>query len=46
MWRLNDLFGVNQAHQAERLACIAFDQLDEVIGDIPALLAVNRAAVQ
>ena len=32
MWRLNDLFGVNQAHQAERLACIAFDQLDEVIG--------------
>ena len=32
MWRLNDLFGVNQAHQAERLACIAFEQLDEVIG--------------
>ncbi len=33
MWRLNDLFGVNQAHQAERLACIAFDRIDEVIGD-------------
>ncbi len=33
MWRLNDLFGVNQAHQAERLACIAFDHLDEVAGD-------------
>ena len=32
MWRLNDLFGVNQAHQAERLACIAFDHLDEVVG--------------
>src|SRR6185312_7720306 len=31
MWRLNDLFGVNQAHQAERLACIAFDRIDEVI---------------
>ena len=29
MWRLNDLFGVNQAHQAERLACIAFDRLDD-----------------
>ena len=35
MWRLNDLFGVNQAHQAERLACIAFDHIDEVIGDNP-----------
>jgi hypothetical protein len=44
MWRLNDLFGVNQAHPAERLACIAFDRLDEVIGDTPAMLARNRAA--
>lgn len=42
MWRLNDLFGVNQAHQAERLACIAFDRIDEVIGDTPALLERNR----
>lgn len=42
MWRLNDLFGVNQAHQAERLACIAFDHLDEVLGDTPALLDANR----
>jgi hypothetical protein len=42
MWRLNDLFGVNQAHQAERLACIAFDRLDEVLGDTPAMLAANR----
>lgn len=42
MWRLNDLFGVNQAHPAERLACIAFDQLDRVIGDNPALLERNR----
>ena len=32
MWRLNDLFGVNQAHPAERLACIALDHLDEEIG--------------
>jgi hypothetical protein len=43
MWRLNDLFGVNQAHQAERLACIAFDRLDEVIGDNPAMLQKNRS---
>jgi len=43
MWRLNDLFGVNQAHQAERLACIAFSRIDEVIGDTPAMLERNRA---
>lgn len=43
MWRLNDLFGVNQAHPAERLACIAFDHIDEVIGDNPAMLAANRS---
>jgi aspartate/methionine/tyrosine aminotransferase len=42
MWRLNDLFGVNQAHPAERLACIAFERIDKVIGDNPALLARNR----
>jgi hypothetical protein len=42
MWRLNDLFGVNQAHPAERLACIAFDRIDEVIGDTPAMLGRNR----
>jgi len=44
MWRLNDLFGVNQAHPAERLACIAFDHLDRVVGDTPAMLARNRAS--
>jgi aspartate/methionine/tyrosine aminotransferase len=42
MWRLNDLFGVNQAHQAERLACIAFEHLDEVRGGMPAILDANR----
>ena len=46
MWRLNDLFGVNQAHPAERLACIAFEHIDEVIGDTPAMLERNRDAVQ
>ncbi|HEV2595076.1 MAG TPA: pyridoxal phosphate-dependent aminotransferase [Sphingomicrobium sp.] len=43
MWRLNDLFGVNRAHQAERLGCIAFDNLDKVVGDNPAILKANRA---
>lgn len=42
MWRLNDLFGVNQAHQAERLACIAFDHMGAVIGDVPKMLTLNR----
>jgi hypothetical protein len=42
MWRLNDLFGVNQAHPGECLACIAFDHIDEVIGDTPATLDRNR----
>ncbi len=42
MWRLNDLFGVNQAHPAERLACIAFDHIDEVTDARPAMLRANR----
>lgn len=42
MWRLNDLFGVNQAHPAERLACIAFEHIDEVIGDTRTMLERNR----
>ena len=42
MWRLNDLFGVNQAHQAERLGCIAFGHIHEVIGDTPAMFEANR----
>lgn len=42
MWRVNDLFGVNQAHPAERLACIAFDNIETVIGDTPAMLDRNR----
>ena len=44
MWRLNDLFGVNQAHSAERLGCIAFAHLDKVVGETPAMLARNRSA--
>jgi aspartate/methionine/tyrosine aminotransferase len=42
MWRLNDLFGVNQAHPAERLACVAFQHIHAVIGGNPDLLARNR----
>jgi aspartate/methionine/tyrosine aminotransferase len=42
MWRLNDLFGVNQAHPAERLACIAFEHIEEVTGDSKAMLRRNR----
>jgi aspartate/methionine/tyrosine aminotransferase len=43
MWRLNDLFGVAQAHQAERLSCIALAHLDEVMAGTSALLDRNRA---
>jgi aspartate/methionine/tyrosine aminotransferase len=43
IWRLNELFGVSQAHQAERLSCIALARLDEVAAGLPALLGRNRA---
>jgi aspartate/methionine/tyrosine aminotransferase len=42
MWRLNDLFVVNRAHQAEALACFAFAHLDEVFAGTPDRLARNR----
>ena len=43
MWRLNDLFGVNQPHQSEMLSCFAFDHLVEVAAGNAERLAVNRA---
>lgn len=43
IWRLNELFGVAQAHAAERLSCLALARLDEVKAQTPALLARNRA---
>lgn len=43
MWRLNELFGVAQAHPAERLGCIALEHLDEIAAHTPALLDRNRA---
>jgi len=43
MWRLNELFAVAQAHQAERLSCIALARLDEIAAENLPLLARNRA---
>jgi aspartate/methionine/tyrosine aminotransferase len=42
MWRLNELFGVAQAHPAERLSCIAFSHFEALVGDNPEMLAHNR----
>lgn len=43
MWRLNDLFGVNQPHQSEMLSCFAFDHLDEVSAGNAERLGRNRS---
>lgn len=43
MWRINELFGVAQAHATERLALIALDRLDEVAAGNAERLAHNRA---
>lgn len=43
IWRLNELFGVAQAHADERLSLIALERLDEIAAEIPALLGRNRA---
>lgn len=43
MWRLNELFGVAQAHPAERLGCIALARLDEVAAGARERLERNRA---
>lgn len=43
MWRLNELFGVAQAHADERLSLIALARLGEIAAETPALLASNRA---
>lgn len=42
MWRLNDLYGVNAAHPAERLAVVAFRQLDRLLENAHALIEGNR----
>jgi len=43
MRRLNDLFGVAPPHIAERLAVVAFDQLERLRARAQAMLAANRA---
>jgi len=42
IWRLNDLFGVNAAHPAERLSVVALDNLDRIARRARALLEANR----
>lgn len=46
MWRLNDLFGVNAAHPAERLSVIAFDHIDQIAAHARSLLETNRALLR
>jgi len=43
IWRLNDLYGVDAAHIAEQLSCLAIAQLDRVYDRARALLTRNRA---
>ena len=42
MWRLNDFYGVNAAHPAERLSVIALRHLPEIAARSRDLLAANR----
>ena len=42
IWRLNDLFGVNQPHESEMLSCFALDHLQRVAAGNAERLAVNR----
>lgn len=44
MWRLNDLYGVNAAHPAERLSVVAFRHLGEFRERARALIETNRRA--
>jgi aspartate/methionine/tyrosine aminotransferase len=43
IWLLNDLFGVNAAHPAERLSVCAFDQLDKISAKARPRLETSRA---
>ncbi|MBX3562334.1 MAG: aminotransferase class I/II-fold pyridoxal phosphate-dependent enzyme [Sphingomonas sp.] len=45
IWRVNELFGVAQAHATECLSRIALEQLDEVSAGVNELLARNRHLV-
>lgn len=46
IWRLNDLFGVNQAHPAELISVIALDHLDRVAKRARGILEENHLALQ
>jgi aspartate/methionine/tyrosine aminotransferase len=46
MWHLNDLFGVNAAHAAERLSVIALDHLNTISAEAKRLVAENRALLK
>jgi aspartate/methionine/tyrosine aminotransferase len=41
MWRLNDLFGVNAAHPAERLSVVALDRLPRIAARARRILEAN-----
>lgn len=41
MWRLNDLFGVIPAHSAERLSCMALENMAQIARDARRLLEAN-----
>jgi aspartate/methionine/tyrosine aminotransferase len=43
IWLLNDLFGVNAAHPAERLSVCAFAQLEKISAKAQTRLETNRA---
>jgi aspartate/methionine/tyrosine aminotransferase len=46
IWRLNDLFGVNAAHAAERLGVVALDNLEPIAAGARALLDANRVLLE
>ena len=46
IWSLNDLFGVNAAHPAERLSVLAFAQLEGIAAKAEARLETNRALLK
>lgn len=45
MWRINDLYGVNAAHPAERLSVIALKHLPWIAARYESLLETNREMV-
>jgi aspartate/methionine/tyrosine aminotransferase len=45
MWHLNDLYGVNAAHPAEKLSVVALAHLKQIGARYEALLEINRPIV-